>query len=279
MRNRLLQAAICLASCAMPTHIFAAVSASHCGPWSGSPRTVREAKLVVRNKTGHDLASAAVVHRFGPNIFFDFKKWDAIADGKTSAPKTIRFQTGAPVIERDWWIVIWGFHEDDEDQIFVSDPHNFQDTVDVAKAALANAAATYTQSQINTLLTTAASATGASLIGPVISGLLTTIKSNPMLVTSYAGFKEYELTCGDVGEIVTVQIEPSEVFIVSPTGHESTAFKSVTTDLKSVYEEMKKRSAPELNTTKAKDKDNSTTAAADPKKSDANDKGDKEKKK
>ena len=92
--------------------------------------TRQKASVVIVNKTGKNLLSVGMVHKYS-NDYVDLKAWKGVLKkNKSTSKKTVRYKTGIWETGRDWWLVTW---TDSKGRTYRSNPDNYRssfDTVD-----------------------------------------------------------------------------------------------------------------------------------------------------
>jgi hypothetical protein len=100
-------------------------------PSTAMAQVKRTAVVKVENKTGKELLSVMVAHKYS-NVYKNAKAWNNLLPGRTSTDAlTVEYETGELTVGRDWWMVVWVYKGDPT--LHVTDPQNLRDIVDAVE--------------------------------------------------------------------------------------------------------------------------------------------------
>ena len=99
--------------------------------------TKRHAKARIINKTGHDIITASIVHKYSDN-YKNMKTLGKIPNGATSSEYLeVDYNTGVGTLGKDWWLVTWQY---DDEKVYYTDPNNFRGIFDFMEKIASSAA-------------------------------------------------------------------------------------------------------------------------------------------
>lgn len=210
------------------------------------------ANAVVVNKTGKDIVSVSLVHKYS-NEFRESKTWTKlIRNGESTPWMTVKYNTGFGTSGTDWWFVSF-VHPTESPVLNYSDPNNFRGVIDffergaivavpaLIKGAAKGAAAICEGKTGGACAPLGVAATAAAAYGAE------ELSKRLFNSEGTAGFKQYILRSSDANRLVTITLLPrGKIEISSPSGKETTVYSSKKFD---VTPEIKAAIAAALPTT------------------------------
>lgn len=201
-------------------------------PTNSFGQTHRQAKVVVKNKTGKVINYVKVYHKYS-DVFKNHQEWYHVpSGGTTNGAMIVDYNTGAFTTGRDWWIVVWTTERDQSSaNIHYTDPANARAFIDgfelVWKEATPIAVAAVTGA--------ACFVAGCGPAAPVAAVAGATLSSQVfgrmMNSESTAGFKQHILRSDDESGTNVIEIYPNgKVRFVSNSGVSETKYTSSVVD-------------------------------------------------
>lgn len=161
--------------------------------------TKRHAKARIINRTGHDIMTASIVHKYSDNYKnITRPPMGKIPNGETSSEYLkVEYNTGFGTTGRDWWLVTWQY---DDEKVYYTDPNNFRGIFDFMEKI------------------------ASSVVSSEMSSALADALFNS---EGTSGFKQHILRSEDQNKFVDFILKPNgKVEIKSPSGKSETVYSS-----------------------------------------------------
>lgn len=183
--------------------------------------THRKAKVRIENRTGQQLNSVSVGHKYSDDYKNEHTWEGPINTGsKTNESMLVDYHTGVLTTGRDWWVVSWVTADGD---VYLTNPTNFRGLIDFGEKVVSTVSGPL--AELGTLLVAPLLVADPSKISAVATasvavtaGLISTLCNSE----STKGFKQHILRSEDAEEFTTIVIENDKVRFESKSGNSET---------------------------------------------------------
>lgn len=176
--------------------------------------THQKSSVEIVNNTGLNLLCVLIAHKYS-DVYKNDHKWLNIANGVTTSPAQVDFNTGFGTTGRDWWIVVW---MDVQGNFYKTDPSNLRGVIDLLEVGLNFAMKIKTIIGLTSPEPTSKAAAAAGLLFEAIIG-------NPLNSESTSGFKQHILTKDDLKRPTKIILRSDAVEFDSESGSSTTGIK------------------------------------------------------